>query len=116
MSATVKLSSKLAGDFEVNGLDQTVGALLDDPKTLRCAVVWYDVQKIIEDVATGDHVPTVQIRRIEPLGDADLVSEKIRGEVNKAIQERTGRTPIPWDIVEVVEGHDPDQMSLEDDE
>lgn len=115
MSATVKLSSKLAGDFEVNGLDQTVTALLDEPKQLRVAVVWYDVKAIVEDVATGEHIPTVQIRRIEPLGNSDVVSEKIRGEVNKAIQERTGRTPIPWDIVEVTEGHDPDQLSIDGD-
>ena len=114
MSAVVKLASKLAGDFEVNGLDQTVEDLLDRPKQLRVAVVWYDVVKVIEDVPTGEHVPTIQVRRIEPLGDSGDVTESIKKHVNDAIAKRTGRTPIPWDIVEVVEGHDPDQLAIDD--
>jgi hypothetical protein len=116
MSAVVKLSSKLAGDFEVNGLDQTVTDLLERPKQLRVAVVWYDVKAIVEDVATSEHVPTIQVRRIEPLGDSGDVTDAIKKHVNDAIAKRTGRQPIPWDIVEVVEGHDPDQLAIDDDE
>lgn len=114
MSAVVKLSSKMAGDFEVNGIDQTVEQLLEEPKTLRCAVVWYDVHHITTDVAKNVEVPTIQVRRIEPLGTADDVTSAIKDAVNKAIQQRTGRTPIPWDIVEVVEAGDPDQMTIDE--
>lgn len=114
MSATVKLAAKMPGGTEVNGIDSTAGDLINDPKKLRVAVVWYDVAKVTDDVEHGTVVPTIQVRRIEPIGTSDVVSEKIRGEVNAAIQSRTGRTPIPWDIVEVTEGHDPDQMTIDE--
>ena len=73
------------------------------PKTLRCAVVWFDVKEVKQDVDTGDYVPTIRVRRIEPLGDADDVTKAIRQEVEAAMEKRTGRTPIPWDVVEITE-------------
>lgn len=115
MSAVVKLAGKLPGDFEVNGVDATVTDLLDNPKQLRCALVWYDVQSITEDVEHSMTRPTIQVRRFEPLGKSDTVTGAVKDAVNKQIQTRTGRTPIPWDIVEVVEGHDPDQLSIDED-
>lgn len=105
MSAVVKLGSKLPADFEMNGLDAMADALLEEPLTLRCAVVWFDAPKSVKDNEAHTEVPTVQIRRFEPLGDADDVTKAIRVEVEKAIQKRTGRTPIPWDIVEITEEH-----------
>lgn len=115
MSATVRLSSKLPGDFEVNGLDQHVQELIDDPKTLRIAVVWLDTQKVTVDTDSGAEVPTIRIRRIEPLGDADDVSNEIRKAVAVAMEKRTGRTPLPFDIVEVTEERYSDTLP-EDDE
>lgn len=103
MSAAVKLSSAMPGDFETNGVDAMAQELVDDPKTLRCAVVWFDTKDVKIDVDTGDHVPTIRVRRIEPLGDADDVTKSIRAEVEKAMEKRTGRTPIPWDVVEITE-------------
>jgi hypothetical protein len=104
MSETVKLAAKMPKDFEMNGLDAQAEALIDDPKTLRCGVVWYDTRDVNINTDTGAQVPTVRIRRFEPLGDADDVSKAIREAVGEAIQARTGRAPIPWDIVEVVDG------------
>lgn len=103
MSAIVKLSSKMPADVETNGLDQQAEALIEEPKTLRLGVVWYDTLKTVIDTDTAEHIPTVRIRRFEPLGDADDVSKAIRKEVEEAMERRTGRTPIPWDIVEVTE-------------
>lgn len=103
MSAVVKLSSKLPGDFEVNGIDQQVEQLIENPKAARIGVVWYDVQKINVDVDTGNEIPVVRIRRFEPLGEADDVSQAIRDAVGEAMEKRTGRTPIPFDIVEITE-------------
>lgn len=114
MSAVVKLASALPGDFETNGLDAQAPALLDDPKALRVAVIWFDVAKVTEDVDSGAHVPTVRVRRIEPLGEAGDVTQAVKDIVGEAMQERTGRSPIPFDIAEVVEGHDPDQLELGD--
>lgn len=103
MSATVKLASAMPADFETNGVDAQAEALVLEPKTLRCAVVWYDVKEVKVDTDTGAHVPTIRLRRIEPLGDADDVSKAIRADVEAAMEKRTGRTPIPWDVVEVTE-------------
>lgn len=114
MSAVVKLGSKLPGDFETNGIDSLVERLLDAPKDLMVSVIWTDVDKITKNVDTGDDVPTIRVRRIEPLGEVSDVHAAIREAVEAAIEKRTGRTPIPWDIAEVVEGHDPDQTSIDD--
>lgn len=105
MSAVVKLGSALPADFEMNGLDALAESLLEEPLTLRCAVVWFDAPKSVKDNEAGTEVPTISIRRFEPLGNADDVTKAIKGEVNKAIQSRTGRKPIPWDIVEVTTEH-----------
>lgn len=114
MSKVVKLTSALPGDFETNGLDAQAGRLLDDPKELLVAVVWLDTAKVIEDVDTGERVPVARIRRIEPLGDVGTVSQAVRDLVGEAVEKRTGRSPIPFDIAEVVEGYDPDQTTIED--
>lgn len=105
MSAVVKLGSKLPADFEMNGLDAQVDSLIEEPLTLRCAVIWYDAPTAAIDNEKGTTVPKVQRRRFEPLGDADDVSKAIRVEVEKAIEKRTGRRPIPWDITEITEEH-----------
>lgn len=115
MSAVVKLSSAMPGDFEVNGVDAMAEALTLGPKTLRCAVVWFDVKDIKQDVDTGEYVPTIRLRRIEPLGDADDVTKTIRKEVEAAMERRTGRTPIPWDVVEITEERYSDTLPESDD-
>lgn len=116
MSALVKLSAALPGDFETNGIDALQGELVESPKDLRLSVIWHDVSKVTKDVDTGDLIPTLRVRRIEPLGEVGEVSDAIRNAVQEAIEKRTGRTPIPFDIAEVVEGMfpDPDQASIDD--
>lgn len=113
MSAQVKLSGKLPGDPDTNGVDLLRADLVEEPDTLRIALVWIDVQKITIDTDTDEHVPTIRVRRIEPLGDVDAVSPAIRDAVQAAVQARTGRAPIPFGLVEVDEGYDPDQLGLE---
>lgn len=116
MSAQVKLGSKLPADFEMNGLDAQAKELVDDPLTLRCAVVWYDAPTAAVDNEKGTTVPKVQFRRFEPLGDADEVTNAIKAEVNKAIAARTGRAPVPWDITEITEEHKLGETLPEDDQ
>lgn len=105
MSAAVKIGPKLPADFEMNGLDAQAEDLVAEPLTLRCAVVWYDSPTALVDAEKGTTVPKIQFRRFEPLGDADDVSTAIRAEVEKAIEKRTGRQPIPWDITELTDEH-----------
>jgi hypothetical protein len=103
VSAIVKLGAALPGDYEVNGLDQQVDWLLDHPKDLLLAVVWLDVQKVVVDTDSGAHVPTVRVRRIEPLGEVGVASDAVVKLVGDAFEARTGRKPIPMDIAEVTE-------------
>ena len=103
MSAVVKLSSRLPGDFETNGLDALAQDLIDNPATVRLAVVWIDTAKVVIDTDSGDHVPTVRVRRIEPVGDVGAAIPALRKLVGNAFEERTGRKPLPFDIVEVTE-------------
>lgn len=103
MSAYVKLSSKLEGDEEINGLDAQSPDLLANPDRLRCAVVWYDVQKIVTDTDTRTEVPTIRVRRIEPIGHAAEQPPALRKIVDKAVEDRTGRKPIPFETIEVGE-------------
>lgn len=103
MSAVVKLSSKLPADFEMNGVDALAQDLIDDPKLIRAAFVTFDTRNVNVDTDSGSHIPTIRIRRFEPLGDVDAVSKAIRDAVGVAFEDRTGRPPLPLDIVEVTE-------------
>lgn len=103
MSAAVKLSTKLPGDPTINGLDARVDDLLIDPEELVVAVCYFDVSKISRDVDSGDEVPTVRIRRVEPLGYIGDVPQAVRDAVAAAEEKRTGRKPLPFEIVEAGE-------------
>ena len=71
------------------------------------------VAKNIIDTDTGDHVPTIRVRRIEPLGPVAGCSDAVKKAVAAAESERTGRSPIPFEIVEV--GEHPSQHLLDAD-
>ena len=100
MSVSVKLAAKLPGDLETNGLDAIADQLVKDPETIRLAVVWLDVSKVTVETDSHAHVPTVRVRRVEPIGDVGEVSDAIRALVDKAQSDRTGRDPIPLDLFE----------------
>lgn len=100
MSDRVKLSSKLEGNEETNGLDAIAGKLVEDPATIRVALVWLDVPQVVVNTDSGAHVPTVRVRRIEPLGDVDDVSAAVRKLAADAHEARTGRTPLPFDVID----------------
>lgn len=103
MSAITKLSTKLPGDETINGLDSWSSWLEDNPTDLLVAVVYLDVQKVTIDTDTKDHIPTVRVRRIEPLGPVTGVSETVRKAVAAAESERTGRSALPFEIVDAGE-------------
>lgn len=108
MSAVVKLSSKMPGDPETNGVDAQAVQLVDDPEQLRCAVIWYDAGKVTIDTDSGDHIPTIRVRRIEPIGNVEAVPSEVQRLVAEAVEKRTGRTPLPFDTAEVREELDYD--------
>lgn len=95
MSKTVRLSSKLPGDPEINGLD-AFADYLHDPDTPICVIAWVVPSKITEDLATGERVPTVEIRRIEPIGTPSHVSQAVQDLAAELYEKRTGRNPLPF--------------------
>jgi hypothetical protein len=103
MSAVVKLGSALPGDEETNGLDQQAEWLLEHPKDALLALVWLDVKEIKVDTDSGAHIPTVRVRRIEPLGEIGAISDAVVKIAGEAFEARTGRRPIPFDVIEVTE-------------
>jgi hypothetical protein len=99
----VKLSAALPGHPDTNGVDDIATDLVDNPETIRIGIVWFDVAKVTIDTDTGDHIPTVRVRRIEPVGDVTTVPDQLRAIVDQALEARTGRTPLPFDMVDGVQ-------------
>lgn len=106
MSAVAKLRAKLPGNPDINGLDAIAADLLSSPEKVRCAFIWYDVSQILEDVATGNHVPTIEVRRFEPIGDAESVPTEIREAVAAMADKRLGKQALPFDQVSYDDGDD----------
>lgn len=101
MSATIKLSSRLPGDEEINGLDDLVPELLEDPQQVVCAIVWFkvkDVRRIIErrDDEPAE-IPTVEVARVEPIDVVGRVPAAIITLAAELYEKRTGNNPLPFD-------------------
>lgn len=123
MSAVVKLAAKMPGDPEVNGVDSLAPALVAEglgeakDKKLRVGLIWFDVAKVTTDGDSHDQVPTIRVRRIEPVGVVGDVDPAIVAAVEAAVERRTGRKAIPFGIVEVSSDGafgDPDQLAIDD--
>lgn len=100
MSARVKISSKLPGEESINGIDHLADTLTDDPDgTILCSIVWWDVRDVRDIIATGERVPTVQIRRIEAF-PLDETPDAVREVAALLFEKRTNRTPLPFDQLE----------------
>lgn len=121
MSASVKLGTRMPADVEVNGIDALRADLVEKPDVLRVCVVWVDVQKVTIDTDTDEHVPTVRVRRIEPVGLVGDVDPGIASAVEAAVEKRTGRKALPFGTVEVDDGGAygdgiPGQLTIDGDE
>lgn len=97
MTTEVKLAGRLPGSIENNGMYNVQPDLLKSPAEHRLAVIWYDVPKIVDDVETGDRVPTMRVLRIEPMGEVGEATAALREMVMQAAEARTGKTPLPFD-------------------
>jgi hypothetical protein len=109
MSNTVKLSAKLAGDDDLNGLDSLAQAMTDQPQQVRVAVVWFDCSKIVDNTDDETRVPYARIRRFEPISTAEDMPAELQRIVETSAQERTGKVPLPYNNVDGFEVEDDDQ-------
>lgn len=96
MSDAVKLSAKLAKDDEFNGLDSLAAELINDPRQIRVALIYFDCCKIVDNTDDDTRTPYARIRRFEPIGDVDEVPDDLRKLVQQAVEDRTGKAPLPF--------------------
>lgn len=100
MSNSLKLSTALPGEDEVNGLDALADDLVSDPSKMICAIVILDVKDVRYITDLEAHVPTLRFRRGEawPLADTP---EAVRIAMIQRSEARLGRTPLPFGEVAV---------------
>jgi len=118
MSAKMKLAGRLPGNELINGLDRLAEALADrwnqSDVDNPAAVLIIGVARVREiKVVAGDdgrqHVPTVEISRVEalgvlgqePLDILGLASPEHQKILLQAAETRTGETPLPIDAESV---------------
>jgi siroheme synthase (precorrin-2 oxidase/ferrochelatase) len=93
--ATVKLVGALPSG-QNNGLPSLVDELVDNPTRMHVALVILDCKATTTETDTGEVVPTARIRRIEPIRREDR--KAARRLMDRAMEERTGRTMLPIDL------------------
>lgn len=94
MSQLIRLSSKLPGDAEINGLDGLHQQLCIDATAVLC-YAWVKPVKVVRDVETEEIVPTVQLARVEPIGRVTSLEQRYVDDAAHLYEKRTGRNPLP---------------------
>ena len=113
MSATVKLSSKLPGDPETNGLDHLAEQMCRDDEAILC-FAWIKPTDVRRNLETLEEIPTVQLARIEPIGRVSgTEAGKYTQDVADRYEKRTGRNPLPIDQLLAPKG-DVDELRVAD--
>lgn len=98
---TVRLASTLPKGEESNGLAEIVNQLVAGSDKLHVAVVILDIQKITHDVDTAEDVPTVRVRRIEPV--LDVGDKAYLGRIaTRAFERRRNQTVLPMEMEDEV--------------
>jgi hypothetical protein len=82
---------------DANGLAAIVSDLINDPERVRAFVVLASASKVTQLVHDGSTVPTLQIRRIEPITDADDGREVSR-LLMREYERRTGQLVLPLEL------------------
>jgi len=100
LSDTLKLSSALPGDSDINGLDRLAQDLCKDPEGATVtAIVTFDVKDVRYVVEKGIHVPTIQVRRAEGWLTEDT-PQAVRDAMVAAGEKRLNRAPLPFGVLE----------------
>ena len=100
MSKTVKLASAMPADEAANGLDALRDELVKTPELVRCAFVWFDVRDVNHNVPSNVDVPTIEIRKFEPVGLASEIPADLKRAVLDLADKRMGKQALPFDQVE----------------
>ena len=96
MSGPSLSGSLPAGDG--NGLVAIITDLITEPRKYHVVIGIVDCSKITTKPDTGEVIPTVRLRRVEVITDADLrVAETL---IRRALDKRTGREQLSFDLEE----------------
>jgi hypothetical protein len=94
--ADLSMSGKLPAGA-TNGLAALLAELLDDPTRVRPVIALVDVDRVTEDPGSGDRVPRMRIRSIEPVtGEQD--AQEIQRMFRRAAERRTGQQELPLEL------------------
>lgn len=96
---------KLAGALPkgtANGLGTIVMDLVQEPERLQVVLAIVDCKELTTDTDTGEVVPTMRIRRIEAITGHDKAAA--RRLIQRAIERRTGRAELPFEVEEDLAG------------
>jgi hypothetical protein len=93
---SVSMSGKLpSGDG--NGLVAVLSELVRETAAQFVTICLVDCKRVTLDKDTGEKIPTVRVRRIEVLLDADDV-KIARRLMERALSARTGQETLPYDL------------------
>jgi|tagenome__1003787_1003787.scaffolds.fasta_scaffold19802297_2 hypothetical protein len=88
---------------DANGLASIIADLVDRPEELHVAIVVLDTAKLIRNVDSGDVVPTIRIRQIEPV-KAGPDADEMRRLLRRAFEARTGKVELPLELERELDG------------
>jgi len=81
-----------------NGLDALARKLIDAPHEVHVVIALVDCQRVTHDTDEDTREPTARIRRIEVITDAD--KGQAQTMLRRALEKRTGKTVLPFDLEE----------------
>jgi len=98
---SLKLAGTLPPEHDRNGLDSIAAEMVKNPGVLVPVIMLVDVKAITERTDTGDHIGTLRVRHIEPIGpkDRDAGHRLFR----RARERRTGKNMLPIALEEEVD-------------
>ena len=99
-TGAVRLAGALPKEDDVNGLQALATRLVHDPGQVLCVVV-ADVASLKTDLDSGEVIPTLRLRLVEPVlreEDSNLLLDLAR----RAHADRTGQTVLPLDLEQQV--------------
>lgn len=88
-------------DGEANGLASTATDMVHDQAGLHVVVAVVNTKSVTQNTDDGSKVPTVRVRRIEPLLAEDLGTARRRLE--RAFEKRTGKATLPFELEDELE-------------
>jgi len=81
---------------DADGTGAIIRDLIDQPHRYHVLLSVVDCSKVTTDHDTGEHVPTIRVRRVEVVAREDLpVAEKL---IRRALELRSGTTVLPLEI------------------